>query len=233
MDIPRLQSPDPDTPDSALIASWRRGDRGALETLLRRHYDRLNGLCRRMLGNEQDAQDATQEALIAIVRGLPSFDGRSAFSTWAYRVATNSALDEMRRRGRRPVPGLDVGEEAVTSSTSDISAAVAVRAWVDPADAVGTRLDVDTALQQIPDEQRAAVVLRDLLDLDYAEIAEVLAIPIGTVRSRIARGRVALAALLESRDETDDGMNARGSRAPGSDVGNCASQTERQRDQES
>jgi len=90
--IPRLSSPDPDTPDSELVAAWRHGNPDALEALLGRHYDRLHALCRRVLGNEQDAQDATQEALIAIVRGLSNFDGRSAFSTWAYRVATNSAI---------------------------------------------------------------------------------------------------------------------------------------------
>ncbi|MYJ36137.1 MAG: sigma-70 family RNA polymerase sigma factor, partial [Acidimicrobiaceae bacterium] len=72
--------------------------------MLRLHHDRIHAICRRLAGNDADGQDATQEALIAIVRGLPRFHGKAKFSTWAYRVATNAALDELRRRGRRPVP---------------------------------------------------------------------------------------------------------------------------------
>src|SRR5262245_65062461 len=91
--------------DHDLIAAARAGDRSALDALLRRHYDRIWTLCRRLAGNHADAQDATQEALIALTRGLASFDGRAAFTTWSYRVATNACLDELRRRSRRPVPG--------------------------------------------------------------------------------------------------------------------------------
>jgi RNA polymerase sigma-70 factor (ECF subfamily) len=75
------------------VQAVQDGDRAALDTLLRRHYDRLYALCRRMTGDDADAADACQEALMAIVRGLPGFDGRSAFGTWAYRVTTNACLD--------------------------------------------------------------------------------------------------------------------------------------------
>ena len=160
------------------IAAAQGGDRQALDQLLRAHHDRIAGLCRRMCLNQADADDATQEALIAIVRGLHRFDGRASFATWAYRVATNACLDELRRRKRRPVPGLD-------ASTAP--------ARGDLADAVAAQIDVDAALATIPPDFRAAVVLRDLCGLDYAEISEVLDIPAGTVRSRIARGRAALA----------------------------------------
>jgi len=174
-----------------------------------------------MLGNEQDAQDATQEALIAIVRGLPGFDGRSAFSTWAYRITTNSALDEMRRRRRRPVPWpRDAGGDEIYLDSGGPSTTASREARVDPPDTVGARLDVDAALQRLPGQQRAAIVLRDLLDLDYAEIAEVLAIPIGTVRSRIARGRAALATVLASGHEQGDDTTAEPSRAPLAGEGN-------------
>jgi RNA polymerase sigma-70 factor (ECF subfamily) len=166
------------------VAAARAGDRQALDALLRRHYDRLFALCRRMTGNPADAADATQEALIALVRGLPRFDGRASFSTWSYRVATNACLDELRRRKRRPDPNpLDSDRDEIEADTS------APR--LD--DEVVARLSVDNAMQQMPIEFRVAVVLRDVCGLDYAEIADVLEIPPGTVRSRIARGRAILA----------------------------------------
>lgn len=178
--------------DPQLIELAVAGDRAALDRLLRSHHDRIYAICRRLAGNDADAADATQEALIAIVRGLPKFDGRAAFSTWSYRVATNACLDELRRRSRRPDPGLPGRED------------------VDPAGAppldeqVSDRVVIDDALQRLPTEFRSAVVLRDQAGLDYAEIAEVLDIPPGTVRSRIARGRAALATQLSGNREPSD-----------------------------
>jgi RNA polymerase sigma-70 factor (ECF subfamily) len=178
-----------DADDGALVAAARAGDREALDRLLRRHHDRIHAVCRRLSGNDADALDATQEALIAIARGIGRFDGRARFSTWAYRVATNACLDELRRRRRRPVPGLPEDHDGLEAGVVDPAATV-------PLDALEDRLRVDAALAELPIEFRAAVVLRDLCDLDYAEIADVLAIPPGTVRSRIARGRSQLARLL-------------------------------------
>jgi RNA polymerase sigma-70 factor (ECF subfamily) len=175
----------PGTDERALVVAAQRGDREALDRLLRLHHDRIYAVCRRMAGNEADAQDATQEALLAIVRGLPRFDGRAALSTWVYRVATNACLDELRRRSRRPVP-IDHRERSDGRAPGAPS--------VDQG--VVDRLTVDDALRQLPEDFRAAVVLRDVAALDYAEIAEVLQIPPGTVRSRIARGRRALASAL-------------------------------------
>jgi RNA polymerase sigma-70 factor (ECF subfamily) len=168
------------------VLAAQAGDRAALDALLRRHYDRIYAVCRRLAGNDADALDATQEAMLAIARGIRRFDGRAAFSTWAYRVATNACLDELRRRQRRPRPGLP---EEVASGEVGATSAVAI-------DVLPDRLAIDAALAELPEEFRAAVVLRDLCDLDYAEIAETLGIPPGTVRSRIARGRALLARRL-------------------------------------
>ncbi|HUF83189.1 MAG TPA: sigma-70 family RNA polymerase sigma factor [Acidimicrobiia bacterium] len=174
--------------DDALAAAAAAGDRGALELLLDRHADRIHALCRRVIGHPEDALDATQEAMIAVARGIGRFDGRSAFTTWLYRVATNAALDEGRRRSRRPQPVETLPEPPSTSGS--------------PLDTrVGARVDVDAALARLPEEFRVAVVLRDLCDLDYAEIADALDVPPGTVRSRIARGRAALADLLGNHGE--------------------------------
>ena len=151
-----------------------------------------------MAGNDADALDATQEAMIAIVKGLDRFDGRAAFTTWSYRVATNACLDELRRRGRRPDPGLPEHEQADDTY-------VAGRESRDPSELVAAHIDVDHALNELPDEFKAPVVLRDMAGLDYAEIAEVLDLAPGTVRSRIARGRGRLADLLANgrTDESD------------------------------
>ncbi len=152
-------------------------------------------MCRRLLGNDADAADATQEALIAIARGLVRFDGRSSFSTWAYRIATNAALDELRRRQRRPQLVREPDDE--TSRRGE----PADRASSVRLDAVVERDRLVPALAALSEEFRIAVVLRDVADLDYAEIAEVLGIPPGTVRSRIARGRAQLAAALGNQAE--------------------------------
>lgn len=185
-------------PDGLLVEAVRRGDRRALDDLLRRHQPRLWALCRRLTGSEADADDATQDALIAIVRALPSFDGRSRFGTWAYRIAVNASLDELRRRRRRPEPGLpgdaDVARPEWPGGAG--SRGPEPRATTGDPESAALTVDVDAALRRLPPEFRAPVVLRDLCGLDYAEIAEVLELPPGTVRSRISRGRAALAPLL-------------------------------------
>lgn len=148
--------------------------------------------------------------MIAIVRGLDRFDGRAAFTTWSYRVATNAALDELRRRRRRPDPGLDEHEHADRES-------VVGRESRDPSEVVATGIDVDVALAALPEEFKAPVVLRDMAGLDYAEIAAVLDLAPGTVRSRIARGRGRLADLLASGRHVDvprDGIRPAGNQPP-------------------
>ena len=176
------------------MAAAQHDDRDALEALLRRHHNRVAALCTRLCG-ASDAPDATQEALVAVVRGLPRFDGHAAFTTWLYRVTTNACLDELRRRRRRPLPGLDEADRPVDRG--------AVATAPDPAGPVAARVDVDAALAQLLPEFRAAVVLRDLCGLDYAEIGAILRIPPGTVRSRIARGRGQLADIVGNRTPPD------------------------------
>jgi RNA polymerase sigma-70 factor, ECF subfamily len=189
------------TSDEALARAATAGDRSALEDLLGRHLDRVHAICRRVTGHPEDALDATQEALLAVARGIHRYDGRSAFTTWLYRVATNAALDEVRRRSRRPVPTEPVGD--APAGTASVEAVV------------GARIDVDAALATLGPEFRAAVVLRDLCDLDYAEISEALGIPIGTVRSRISRGRAAIAAHLSTGDEAPSSRGTPPSPRPG------------------
>ncbi|MGD9794382.1 MAG: RNA polymerase sigma factor [Acidimicrobiia bacterium] len=185
--------------DPDLIGRAQRGDRAAVDLLLREHYDRIFAVCRRMTGNDADAADAAQEALIAVVKGLARFDGRSALSTWIYRVATNACLDEMRRRKRRPMAMAEdpAHEPTTTGPTFDTT--------------LTDRMTIDAALELLSEEFRVPVVLRDLNGYDYSDIARTLDIPVGTVKSRIARGRAQLAVLLGNqvppdgrRSERDD-----------------------------
>ena len=132
---------------------------------------------------------------MAIVRGLPRFDGRSSFKTWSYRVATNATLDELRRRKRRPL-ALDSEERPEVPSDEPSFE-----------DRLTENDRLDAALSQLPAEFRLPVVLRDVGGLDYAEIAESLDIPPGTVRSRIARGRRQLAGILTQSDSSGAGIS--------------------------
>lgn len=180
--------------DRTLVTAAQGGDRRALDELLRLHYDRIWAICRRIAGNDADAADATQEALLAIVRGLPKFDGSAKFTTWSYRVATNSCLDELRRRKRRPTPALvDEHDEWADRVQSDDMPAFDEQH--------AARDELNTALAALPEEFRIPVLLRDQGGLDYAEIAETLGIPPGTVRSRIARGRSKLADLITTGNQ--------------------------------
>jgi RNA polymerase sigma-70 factor (ECF subfamily) len=199
--------------DAALVEAAQAGDRAALDQLLRRHYDRIHAVCRRIAGTTRDADDACQEALIKITRGLPRFDRKSAFGTWAYRIATNAAIDELRKRRRRPL--LTAVDDEATHEPVDPGALRRV-------DAVADRMAIDEALAELSDEFRVAVTLRDVADLDYAEIATILDVPVGTVKSRIARGRAMLASRLRVDDlpplPPDDDRDDAGL-APGHDSG--------------
>ena len=178
-----------------LVAAAQRGDTAALDQLLRIHFDRIHAVCRRITGNPHDAADASQNALIAIVKALPRFDGRSSFATWAYRIATNASLDELRRRGRRPALAIADDDDEPT----------------EPVDTTSWRFDeqladrdaIETALGALPDDFRIPLVMRDLLDLEYAEIADQLGVPLGTVKSRIARGRAALMSKLSGNQSPE------------------------------
>jgi RNA polymerase sigma-70 factor (ECF subfamily) len=169
-----------------------------MDQLLRRHHDRVFAVCRRITGNDADAADASQEALISIVRSLGKFDGRSSFGTWVYRIATNASLDELRRRRRRPTVGAteSIGHD-LAHDIADPDAGVRI-------EIVAERMAIDVALAGLAEDFRIPIVLRDLAGLDYGEIAEVIGIPIGTVKSRIARGRANLSQLLTAGNQPGD-----------------------------
>lgn len=198
--------------DAELVDAAQRGDRSAMDELLRRHYDRVRAVCRRIAGTSRDADDAAQEAMIRIVRNLDRFDGRSAFGTWAYRIATNAAIDELRKRGRRPA--LHVVHDGDDEHTPEQADPIAHR----EVEAAPDRMAIEAALAALPEDFRLPVVMRDVGDLDYAEIAVELGVPIGTVKSRIARGRKMLLEHLDDRDHPDAGNRDRPGGRPTNDT---------------
>jgi len=170
--------------DPELVRRFLAGDAGAANELIARHERRVYAVCLRVLGNPDDAADAAQDALLTMVGKLDGFRGEAAFTTWLYRVATNVCYDHLRRAKRRPVLHRD----------DDVPAAEP--ALEDHADAVADAHDVAAALAHVPDDFRIAIVLADVHDLPYDEIAKVLDLPVGTVKSRVHRGRMALARAL-------------------------------------
>jgi RNA polymerase sigma-70 factor, ECF subfamily len=177
-----------DLTDDALVAHAQDGDAAAMGELLSRHYDRIRAVCCRIAGDTRDGEDATQEALLRVVRNLHSFDQRSRLSTWLYRIATNAALDEIRRRNRRPV-----AIDPTPPSTSE-DQAPGLSGQIDPLtsaeiDQIADKMVIQQAINALSEGHRSVVVLRDVAGLDYAEIAAVLSIPEGTVKSRLARAR--------------------------------------------
>lgn len=184
--------------DQALLAGHVEGDPDAFTTLVRRHRDRLWAVALRTLGDQEEAADALQDALISAYRNAGSYRGDSEVTTWLHRVVVNACLDRLRRRRARPSVTLE-GRE-VAARRDDHAATVA-------------RLDVHAALARLPEQQRVALVLVDLEDLPVAEVAEMLGVAEGTVKSRCSRARVALAALLR-----DGGAGAGSSPSPDASV---------------
>lgn len=171
------------------------GDRDAFNELVSRHRDQLWTVALRTLGNREEAADAVQEALLAAFRGAATFRGDAAVSTWLHRITVNACLDRLRRARIRPtVPLPDPSAGGVEPA--------------DPADAYAAcelSLDITAALLRLPIEQRVALLLVDVHDLPIAETAAVLQVPEGTVKSRCARGRLRLAALLAPASGNRDG----------------------------
>lgn len=170
--------------DGALVAAARQGDLDAFEALVRRHTGVVYAHAYRIFGDRASAEDAVQEVFLKVYRSLDGFDERSKFSTWLFRVTRNTSLDLVRSGKRRPVP---VDPLEVTSAVPG-----------DMADEVALSMTVELAMRALPPEDRDALSAIALYGLSYAEAAQVLGVPAGTVKSRVFRARRTLAATLSS-----------------------------------
>jgi len=173
--------------DSELVARVVEGDHEAFETVMRAHENRVFSVCLRIMGDRERALDATQETFLTVFRKAGQFKGEAALGTWIYRISVNTCYDQIRkakRRGAEPLPDyLDPSDPAAEEEME--SAAI--------------RPEIQRALLDIPDEFRTAVVLCDIEGLAMAEVGRILGVPVGTVKSRVFRGRRMLANRLGNR----------------------------------
>jgi len=171
-----------DAADRELVRGHLDGDEQAFGALVRRHQDRLWAVALRTLGDREEAADALQDAMLSAYRSASSYRGDAKVTTWLHRIVVNACLDRVRRSKARPTIPLpdDGGPMDTTDRLGDRE----------------TSLEIEAALATLPDEQRAALVLVDVAGIPVAEVAAILGVPTGTVKSRCSRGRARLALQL-------------------------------------
>ncbi|HEX6286621.1 MAG TPA: sigma-70 family RNA polymerase sigma factor [Acidimicrobiia bacterium] len=170
--------------EAELLARVVDGDHDAFTQIMKTHEDRVFSVCLRIMGNREQALDATQETFLTTFRKASQFKGNSALGTWIYRIAVNTCYDQLRKQKRRrtdPMPD--------HVDPADYSAEDAVQS-------AGLRPEIQRALAAIPEDFRTVVILSDIEGMGLPEVAEILEIPVGTVKSRVFRGRRLLAGEL-------------------------------------
>jgi RNA polymerase sigma-70 factor, ECF subfamily len=173
-----------DESDTSLVEKAKQGDRAAIDRLVAKHWPRLLNMVYHLVGHREDAEDLAQETFAKALQRLDSFQGRSQFFTWLYRIATNLAISQRRRRRVetvRPREGLDLDQQR--SGDAEVA----------PVNRLADAEQIDrlrASIARLDPERRAVLVLRDVDGLDYEQIAEILQIPAGTVRSRLHRARL-------------------------------------------
>jgi RNA polymerase sigma-70 factor (ECF subfamily) len=186
------------TDEAALLAALRAGDGRAFETLVRLHLDRLLAVTRRILGNEDDARDAVQDAFLSAFRGLDGFGGDSKLATWLHRIAVNAALMKLRRRRRKPEQSI---EPLLPTFLEDGHPAHPAAPWQTGAAEVVERKElrqlVRDSIDRLPESYRTVLLLRDIEGLDTDETARLLEVTVGVVKTRLHRARQALRTLLD------------------------------------
>ena len=176
--------------DQQLVERVQKGDNRAFDVLVLKYQHRIYSLVTRFIRDPDEVQDVVQEAFIKAYRALPGFRGESAFFTWLYRIAINTAKNYLVSRSRRP-PGADVDVE----DAEYLESGGALRDLAGPENQLMTeqlRAVIDKAIRALPEDLRTALTLREFEGLSYEEIAEVMRCPVGTVRSRIFRAREAV-----------------------------------------
>ncbi|NLJ72905.1 MAG: sigma-70 family RNA polymerase sigma factor [Syntrophomonadaceae bacterium] len=187
--------------EEQLVKRSLQGDTIAFEQLVIQYQNKIYALSYRYMGNEEDAYDMTQEAFLKAYRSLRTFKGDSSFGTWMYRVATNVCLDELRRRKRRIMP-LSLDEPVATTDGDELAKELPDTSLTP--DIIYEQKEFSEYIQSLLNEMKAdhksVIVLRDIMELSYEEMAEVLNCSLGTVKSRLSRARNTLRKKLEDRE---------------------------------
>ncbi|MBQ6715922.1 MAG: sigma-70 family RNA polymerase sigma factor [Clostridia bacterium] len=181
--------------DDRLVNLALDGDSRAFEILMEKHEAKMYAVALRMCKNREDAQDCLQDAMLRIYKALPSFKGQSSFSTWAYRITMNTCLDDLRRKKVRQAQSLD---QMLEIGWSPVDENNSTERHIENSE---LKRNLSKAIQTLPEEMRAAVVLRDVQGFSYEEIASILSTNVGTVKSRISRGREKLREILSKNQE--------------------------------
>jgi RNA polymerase sigma-70 factor (ECF subfamily) len=192
--------------DELLVKRAQDGCRNSLSELICRYERKTYNLAYRLMGNHADASDAAQEALVRVCMRLQNFRGDSAFSTWLFRVVTNTCLDELRRRGRLRHASLDdalPAEEGLVPRQAPDEG----ESPVEYAERHEVQAAVQRAISRLPDEYRLVVIMRDLQGLSYHEIAAMLGTTLGTIKSRLHRARQALRVIIQATEGAKLGIN--------------------------
>jgi RNA polymerase sigma-70 factor, ECF subfamily len=178
--------------ESALVTAAQAGDMAAMEQLLARHQTYVDRLCRRMLHNPCDAEDARQDAWFQAAHRIATFDGRAAFRTWLHTVTKNVCLNKIRAAARADLPVADPDHRPAGERPATLRFHPSRETTPRPDDRVAARLDVQAALNELTPAYRETLVLWYVADLDYTQIAQALDININTVKSRLHRAKAEL-----------------------------------------
>lgn len=181
--------------DTALVDATRKGDMSAFGTLVAKYQDRIFNMVSRMCPRRAEAEELTQEAFLRALERIGQFRGHSRFYTWLFRIAANLALSHRRRVGRIKFQSMTDPDSCGGTQADRLTAALAARRQPDPAkDAISaeTARAVMAAIEELDDDFRLVVILRDVEGMDYAEVAEVTGAASGTVKSRLHRARLIL-----------------------------------------
>lgn len=184
-----------------LIERSKKDDFEAFESLISLYQKPILNFTYRMLGNIEDAEDVTQEVFVKAYKGIKSFDGKSSFKTWLYKIASNAAMDELRKRKRR---GSDKNVslfEETEEGEADLPIATDDGVPEKSLQQKEVQRVLSDALNQLNEEHKSVLIMRDVMNLSYEEIAESKGLSLGTVKSRISRGRLILRKILEENRE--------------------------------
>lgn len=170
--------------DARLLARVLDGDHDAFNQIMRNHEDRVFSVCLRIMGSRELALDAVQETFLTAFRKADQFKGKSALGTWIYRIAVNTCYDQLRKQKRRAADPIPEHLDPADHSAEDAM------------DSAALRPELQRALAELPEDFRSAVVLADIEGLGLNQVAEIVGVPVGTVKSRVFRGRRLLADML-------------------------------------